>query len=141
MISAKGLRQRSRRGRRVGAGVGDAEAATKIQLTQLNACLSREIGVQPQGTPCRDLEPLSVEDLRADVGVDTDQIKPRMLVAGEQRGGSDATGDREAELLILMRRGDVFMGVRLDPGGRPDHDSRPDLQLLGKRAEPGNLVE
>ena len=83
----------------------------------------------------------SVEDLRADMGVNTDQIEPRMLVAGEQRGGSDATGDREAELLILVRGGDVFMGVRFDPGGCPDHDARPDLQLLGKRAEPGDLVE
>ena len=37
--------------------------------------------MQPQGASRRDLEPASVEDLRADVGVDTDQFEPRFLVA------------------------------------------------------------
>ena len=58
----------------------------------------------------------------------------------ERRAG-DPTGDREAELLILMRRGDVFMGVRFNSRGRADHNPRPDPQLLGKYAEPGDLVE
>ena len=46
-----------------------------------NAGLSSEIGVQPEGASCRDLEPLSIEDLRADVGVDPDQVKRGVLVA------------------------------------------------------------
>ena len=57
------LRQSSGRGGRVGAGVGDTEAATKVQLAQLNAGLSREIGVQPEGTPCRDLETASASKI------------------------------------------------------------------------------
>ena len=97
--------------------------------------------MQPEGTARRDLEPLSIEDLRADVGVDTDQLKPGVLVAAEQRRQCGAAGYRETELLIFMRGGDVFVGMGLDPCGCPDHDPRPDLQLLGKCAEPGDLIE
>jgi hypothetical protein len=67
----------------VGTGVGDAEAAPEVQFGQLNAGLSCEIGLQPERTPCRDLERLSVEDLRADVRVDTDEIEPGMTMACE----------------------------------------------------------
>ena len=50
----------------------------------------------------------------------------------EARGGHDppyrlegvAGGDREAELLVLVRGGDVLVGVRLDAGGHPDHHPR-----------------
>ena len=52
-----------------------------------------------------------------------------------------AAGDREAELLVLVRGGDVLVGVRFDPGGDPDHDPRTDAELGRQPAEPGDLVE
>jgi hypothetical protein len=43
--------------------VGNAEATAEVEFTQLDARLSREIGLQPQGTACRHLEAFCVEDL------------------------------------------------------------------------------
>ena len=56
MIFPECLGQHSRRSWRVSTGVGNPEAAAKVELDQLNTGLSSEIGVQPEGTPRRDLE-------------------------------------------------------------------------------------
>ena len=74
MIAA-GPGEAGRRPGRVDARVGDAEASAEIELGQLDAGLRRELGVQPEGPPGRDLEPLGLEDLRSDVGVDADQVE------------------------------------------------------------------
>ena len=60
--------------------------------------------------------------------------------AGERRRRA-ATGDGEAELLILVGGRDVLVGVRLDPGGGSHHDPCPDTPLGGQRAEPVDLGE
>ena len=52
-----------------------------------------------------------------------------------------AVGDREAELLVLVGGGDVFVGVRLDARGHADHDLRGAAEPLGDLGEPLDLVE
>src|SRR5690606_37838480 len=72
-----------------------------------------------------DLEPGGVEDLRADVRVQPDQLADPV---GEQlRRGPvrRPAGEREAELLVLVGGGDVLVGVRLHPHGDPDQHLRP----------------
>ena len=114
--------QLGRRGRGVGTGVGDAEAAAEVQLGQRGAGALGEVGMQPEGAPGGDLEALGVEDLRADVGVDADQFQPRLVGTGGERRRRAAAGDGEAELLIFVCGGDVLMRVRLHPGRGAHHD-------------------
>ena len=59
------------------AGVGDAEAAPEDELGQLDAVLVADLGVQADDAPHGDLEAAEVEDLRADVHVQTTQIERR----------------------------------------------------------------
>ena len=51
-----------------------------------------------------------------------------------------AGGDREAELLVLVRGRDVLVGVRLDAGGDPDHHRCDHAALGGQLDQPGDLV-
>ena len=141
MISRSARGQLLRRGRRVDAGVGDAEAAAEVELGQRGAGPIGELGVQAQRPSGRDLEALGVEDLRADVGVDPGQVQRRLLEAGLQRLGRRAAGDGEAELLVLVGGGDVLVGVRLDARGDPHHHPRPYAQLGGQLTQPGDLGE
>ena len=60
---------------------------------------------------------------------------------GLQRRGRGAAGDGETELLVLVRGGDVLVGVCLDPGGDPHHHRLPYAQLGGQVAQPGDLGE
>ena len=50
-------------------------------------------------------------------------------------------GDREPELLVLVRSGDVLVGVRLDPGRHPDHHPRGGAELGGDGGQAVDLVE
>ena len=62
-------------GRVVLGGVGDAEAAAEVELGQLDADLAGDLGVQREHPPGGDLEARGVEDLRADVGVQAEQLE------------------------------------------------------------------
>ena len=53
-----------------------------------------------------------------------------------------AAGEREAELLVLVRGGDELVGVRLDADGDPHHHPRaPDSGVRRERASRRDLVE
>ena len=77
-------------------------------------CASRMVAEQPDEPLGRQPEAGGVEDLRADVGVQADELELR--VAQHLRdGGLGGTGrQREAELLVLLPGRDVLVGVRLD---------------------------
>src|SRR3954452_4746938 len=64
-----------------------------------------------------------------------------MLMASEQRLDRGTARDGETELLIFMCGGDVFVGVCFHPSSCPDHDPRPDLQLLSDSTKAADLVE
>ena len=89
-----------------------------------------DLGEEPGHPAGGDLEARGVEDLRADVRVQADQVQ---VLGGEDaadrlRGGAGA--EREAELLVVVRGGDELVGVRLHSGGDADQD-------LGAGAELG----
>ena len=112
--------QRARRlgqvGRVVAGDVGDAEAAAEVELGQLDAVLVADRRPSSADDAVRgDLEAGRVEDLRADVGVQPDQLERRQRRATATDGlGRVAAGQREAELLVLVGGRDELVGVRLD---------------------------
>ena len=63
-------------------------------------------------------KPAGVEDLRADVRVQPDQLEPRRGQHPADRLEGVAAGQREPELLVLVRGRDELVGVRLDADGR-----------------------
>ena len=54
-------------------------------------------------------------------------------------GHGRATGERQTELLVFVRRGDEFVGVCLDTDGDPDEDVLHDTQLTGDLVEAVDL--
>src|SRR4029079_19571158 len=86
------------------------------------------------------LEAVGVEDLRPDVAVDAAQVQVGTVVTAHHRHQGRAAVDGEAELLVLVRGGDVFVGVRLDAGGDPDHHLGDGAQLGAQLLQPGDLV-
>ena len=70
-----------------------------------------------------DLEAGGVEDLRADVRVQPDQLAaPGAASTRRTASCGVAAGQREAELLVLVRGRDELVGVRLDADGDADED-------------------
>ena len=123
-------------------GVGDAEAATEVELGQLDAMLASHVQVQPEDATSRDLEAAGVVDLAADVGVQTQQGQVcRVLQDATNRLCRLPPGEAEAELLVLVGGGDVLVGVGLDADGDPDHDRSHDAESLGRRGHPVDLLE
>ena len=103
------------------------------------------LGVHPPGQlehPARGhLEPAGVEDLRADVRVQPGELKLRQRDHPADRLVGGARGEREAELLVVVRGRHELMRVRLDPGGYPDEDARPDPGRLRVVGKPGDLLK
>ena len=125
-------------GRVVLRGVRDAEAAAEVELAQADPG-SEPAGVQAQHALGGDLEARRVEDLRADVGVQPDQVERRLGGDRPHRPRGLALGDREAELLVLVRGGDVLVRVRLDAGGHPQQHRLHDAAARGDRSQPLDL--
>ena len=87
------------------------------------------------------LEPGGVEDLAADVGVQAEQLQSLGRADLLDRLERITAGDREPELLVLVSRGDVLVGVRLHAGGDPHHHLGGALEVLGDLGEPLDLGE
>src|SRR6478609_7134516 len=66
--------------------VGDAEGAAQVELGELDAEVAGDLGVQADDAPGRHLEAGGVEDLRADVAVQTEQAQRLRLVEDATRG-------------------------------------------------------
>src|SRR5436190_2158306 len=137
---ASPLGQLSRRARVVLAGVRDAEAAAEVEFSQFCSVRVADGRLQRQDAAGGDLERVGVEDLGADVRVESGQVERVLLQDPVDRGPGGAAGERETELLVLVRGGDVLVRVRLDPDGDPDHDARPRSRLPGDPAEPVDLL-
>ena len=125
----------------VGGGVGDALAAAEVELGQLDAVLVADRGEQPDHPVRGELEAVDVEDVRADVAVQPDQLERRQREHPADRLGRRAAGQREAELLVLLAGLDVLVGVRLDAGRHPDVDPLAHAGALGDGGQPLELVE
>ena len=126
----------------VGA-VRDAEPAAEVQGGEGGErggpVLVVQRGQEPHHAVRGHLEAAGVEDLAADVAVQPDQRQPLGLEHAPH--GLGRVGQREAELLVLVRGGHELVGVRLDPDGQPHHHVRDDASLPGDRIQPGDLVE
>src|SRR6478735_2137535 len=123
-------------------GVGDSEAATEVELGELDPQLARDLRVETDDAPGRHLEAGGVEDLRPDVAVQSEQAQ--RLGPGEDppRGLEGVpAGQRQPELLVLVRRRDELVRVGLDPHGDTDEDRRDDTELGGNRGDALDLVE
>ena len=125
--------------------VGDAEPAAEVQLGEHLAGGLPELAEQPDHPVRGGLEAGGVEDLRADVAVQTGELEVRFADDADRRGQGVARGQREAELLVLVGGGDELVGVRLDPDGRTDeHRHRGAAGRhpgLRQRHQPVDLVE
>ena len=101
------------RGRLVLGGVGDPEAAADVDQA---APIAGQLADRPDRQPVG----LQLEDLRADVGVQADQVEH---VGGEHpldRPRRQPVLEAEAELGVELPGGDVVVGRGLDPRRHPD---------------------
>ena len=122
-------------------GVRDAEAAAEAELGQLDAVVRADLRVQADDAARGHLERRGVEDLRADVGVQPDELERRLGEHPLDRAGRLATGQGEPELLVLVGGRDVLVRVRLDADLDADHHRRADAAIGGELGEPADLVE
>src|SRR5690625_4629918 len=97
--------------RRVLRGVGDAEPATEVELGRRVVTFLDDLRMEADNASGGDLEARGVEDLRPDVGVDTEELHARLVEDATHRVQSLSVGDRQPELLVLVRRRDVLVGV------------------------------
>ena len=83
-------------------------------------------------------ERIEVGDLRADVGVEADDLEP--VGAREARGRCRATASiGDAELVGLQAGRDVRMAPRVDVGVHPQRDARARLPLARQHVDPLEL--
>ena len=119
------------------------KAAAEVDDRDLRGLLDAELGdhvaQQPDHAVRGELEPCDVEDLRADVTVQADQtqVVGREHPAHGVHGG--AAGQRQAELLVLVRGRDELVGVRLDADRHADQHVLDDARVAGDRVEPFDL--
>ena len=109
----------------VSGDVRDAQPTAEIDLRELDPVQVVHPCQQVQHAMGAHLEGRGVEDLRADVAVDPDELEPldREHPLDGLLGG--AGSQREPELLILMSRRHELVGVRLDAHGGPDEHPLP----------------
>jgi hypothetical protein len=103
--------------------------------------LVAQLGQQPDDAVRGDLERVGVEDLRADVAVQSDQAQPRRAEHAAHRLRGVPAGQREAELLVLVRGGDVLVGVRLDADRHAHQHVLHGALVASDPVQPDDLVE
>ena len=86
-------------------------------------------------------EAVGLEDLAADVGVESQQLQ--RVRRGEYAAYRFAhlTVEAESELLVLMGGGDELVGVRLDPGLGAQHHPRDERPLARSGSDAIDLLE
>ena len=110
--------------------VGDPEAAAEVHLGQHYRQLVVDARVKREHPTRRYLEARGVEDLAADVGVQAQQLDAWRVQHPSHGVVGVAARDREPELLVLVGRRDVLVGVGLDTRRHPHHHP-------GRRGEVG----
>ncbi len=95
------------RGRRVGGGVGDTEAAAEVQHRDRAAREQPLMHVEEAGG--RLAEAVDAEDLRADVAVQAAEVEARQLA--DARHDLLGAGERGAELLVFVGRREEVVGL------------------------------
>ena len=125
--------QLRRVGRVVLGGVGDAEAAAEVELGQRDAELVDDPRVQARAPGGR--RPRSRRCRRS--ASRCGECRPTSSSPGASAPARTASsgvarGEREAELLVLVRGRDELVGVRLDADGHPDHHRGARPQLAGE---------
>ncbi len=133
------------RRRVVARHVRDAEAAAEVDDVHLRGLVDAELGddvaQQTDDAVGGQFEAVDVEDLRADVAVQADEAE----IVGREDAPHGlhgvAAGEREPELLVLVRGGDELVGVGLDAHGHADEHVLDDTGLTGDRVEPVDLGE
>ena len=104
----------------VGAGVRDAEPPARSEDGRLVAEVAGQPGHQVEHDLHRRRVAAQVQDLRAQVRVQADQLHPvvrQRLLDGRSCGPGL---DREAELGVELAGGDEVVGVGLDAGREPE---------------------
>ena len=119
--------------------IGNAEAAAEIDDRYLRGLVDSELGddvvQQADDAVGGQFEAGDVEDLRSDMAVQADESQ---VIGGEHashRRHRRAAGQRQPELLVLVRGRDELMGVRLDT------DRDPHQHVLDDAGRTGDLVE
>lgn len=125
----------------VGGRVGDTEATTEVDLGKLHAVLVADVLQQPDDPVGGDLEAGHVEDLRPDVGVDADELEAVQLKSPSYGFGGLATGQRDAELLVLVGGGDELVRMCFHADGDTDLDALPLAEFLGDVGDADDLLE
>ena len=132
--------------RGVGLGVGDAVAAAQIQLGQLDAVVLLDPGQEAQHLLRGQGEALGLEDLRADVRVQAQQVQFRVCQREGDGGGRGRNviahrDHREAELLVLVRGGNELVGAGVHAGGQAQHHVGALAGLAGQQCHALQLVQ
>ena len=125
-------------GRVVLGRVGDAEAAAEVELGQRRRRSRRRPGRAaraPVGPPPRSPEESKICEPMWECSPSSSS--PSAAWTRRTASMRVAVADREAELLVLVGGGDVLVGVRLDPGGDPDHHAGGAAELAGDRGRAG----
>ena len=113
--------------------IRNTEAAAQIELFQRHAQLGVNLAVQPHDALRGKFEALRIKDLGSHVAVQAAQVQVVRLQATLGRSKGRARGERNAELLVLMRRGDEFVRMRINTRLDADHH-RLDLAGLARNA-------
>ena len=134
--------------RGVRGGVGDPVSSAEVHLGQHHVPAGGHGLPQRQDALGRLGESLGREDLGADVAVQTAQVQG---VGGVEARGHRlqgrgvlalrAGGERETELLVLVRRGDELVRGGVHPRGHADHHGGPGAELPRERGHQLDLRE
>ena len=111
--------------------VGDAVPAAEVHLGEQVPGAGGQLGAQREDDARCGLEARRVEDLAADVRVDADELELRAGQDSEQGRHRLAARDRQAELLVLVRCGDVLVAPGVHARGDADHDRGSSASAVG----------
>ena len=124
--------------------VRDAEPAAEVELRQLDAVLVADLGQQPDARRWAATSNPAVSKICEPMWrVHADQLAaPASASDAPHRLRGRAGGQREPELLVLVRGRDELVGVRLDPDGHPDQHPLPRTpRSAASVGEPDDLLE
>jgi hypothetical protein len=121
--------------------VRDSGAAAEVDLVDGDAVPFGHQADEAGDPGCGRPESRGVENLRADVRVDSGQPQSGRAVHGQHCVFGEAARDRKAELDVVPAGGDVFVGVGGDAGGDPQVDVLHPARLTGEPPQSVDLLK